>query len=406
MARKSSLPIPTGALAFVHHEAAGGAVLVGAAIFALVIANTPLATLYNQLLETHLTIRLGTLGLDKNLLHWINDGLMAIFFFLVGLEIKRELMTGELSTPKLAALPFVAAVGGMIVPALIYFAINRDNLDALKGWAVPTATDIAFAVGVLALLGSRVPPALKVFLLALAIIDDLGAIIVIAIFYTAELSVISLVLAALGILALILLNLRGVVRLAPYVLIGIFVWLCVLESGVHATLAGVASAFAIPRDLKAANAKHGGIASADDLMDALHPWATFLVLPLFAFANAGVSLSGVTWDTLTSPIPFGIVAGLVVGKPAGIMLFAFLVVSLRLASLPQGVGWAQMLGAGLLAGIGFTMSLFIGTLAFPDPSYAVEVRIGVLGASFVAASAGYLLLRSLAGANDGAKGPH
>ena len=384
-----------GALAFVHHEAAGGIFLMIAAFAALLIANSPAAPLYNTFLDTHLSIRLGDLGLDKNLLHWINDGLMAIFFFLVGLEIKRELMVGELSTPKQAALPFAAAVGGMIVPALIYFAINRDNLSALPGWAIPMATDIAFAVGVLALLGSRVPAALKVFLLALAIIDDLGAIIVNALFYTSDLSVLSLVLAGIGLAILTALNLRGVVRLAPYVLVGLFVWVCVLKSGVHATLAGVATAFAIPLDLNTSAGKKTGMTSANDLMEALHPWVTFLVLPLFAFANAGVSLAGVGFQALTDGIPLGIAAGLLIGKPVGVLLFSGLMIGLGLASLPQGTTWAHMLGAGFLAGIGFTMSLFIGTLAFPDPGLAGEVRIGVLGGSLVAATIGYLILSRL-----------
>lgn len=395
-----------GALAFVHHEAAGGVFLIGAALAALVIANSPFAPAYHEWLETHLSVKFGTMGLDKSLLHWINDGLMAIFFFLVGLEIKRELMTGELSTPRQAALPFMAAFGGMVVPALIYFLINRDNPDTLRGWAIPAATDIAFAVGVLALLGSRVPPALKVFLLALAIIDDLGAIIVIAIFYTADLSVLSLVLAGIGLAALASLNMAGVVRFAPYVLIGIFVWFCVLKSGVHATLAGVATAFAIPGDLKTKHSAGGGISSADDLMHALHPWVTFLVVPLFAFANAGVSLAGVTVDKIMGTIPLGIAAGLVLGKPIGVMLFSWLAVVTRVAALPAGVTWMHMLGAGLLAGIGFTMSLFIGTLAFPDPKYAADVRIGVLGGTMISATLGYLLLSSLPYPGGAAKKTH
>lgn len=393
-----------GALAFVHHEAAGGILLMFAAVAALLIANSPGAALYNTFLDTHLSIRLGHLELDKNLLHWINDGLMAIFFFLVGLEIKRELKVGELSSPKQAALPFAAALGGMVVPALVYFVINRDNLSALPGWAIPMATDIAFAVGVLALLGSRVPPSLKVFLLALAIIDDLGAIIVIALFYTSDLSVLSLVLAGMGLLVLAALNLQGVVRLAPYVLVGLFVWVCVLKSGVHATLAGVATAFAIPLDLNTSTAKRSGMTSANDLIESLHPWVTFLVLPLFAFANAGVSLAGVGFAQLTDSIPLGIAAGLLIGKPVGVLLFAGLVIALKLATLPQGCRWPHMVGAGFLAGIGFTMSLFIGTLAFPDPALAGEVRIGVIGGSIIAATLGYLILSQLSARPNGKPG--
>ena len=389
-------PSFAGALAFARHEAAGGVFLLGAALIALLVANSELKPLYDALLETHVSIRIGEFGLDKNLLHWINDGLMAIFFFLVGLEIKRELKVGELSTARQATLPFAAALGGMIAPALIYVYVNYDMPGALHGWAIPTATDIAFAVGALALLGTRAPPALKVFLLALAIIDDLGAIIIIAVFYTSKLSLSALALALGGIALLFLLNLRGVVRLAPFVLVGFIVWLCVLESGVHATLAGVITAFAVPLDVNTTIDKRGGVTGVGELMEALHPWVTFLVLPLFAFANAGVNLSGVTADMLLSGIPLGIAAGLVIGKPVGILLMSWLTTAIGVAELPQGTRWAHMVGAGFLAGIGFTMSLFIGTLAFPDPARAADIRIGVLGGSTVAAVIGYLLLARLA----------
>jgi NhaA family Na+:H+ antiporter len=383
------------ALRFIHHEATGGIVLMCAAIIALVIANSPAASLYGALLDTHVSIRIGEYGLDKNLLHWINDGLMAIFFFLVGLEIKRELVNGELSSFGQAALPFAAAVGGMIMPALIYLAINDENAVAWRGWAIPTATDIAFAVGVMAVLGKRIPPALKIFLLALAIIDDLGAILIIAIFYTSKLSLASLALAAAGIVLLAALNLTGVKRLAPYVLVGILVWLCVLKSGVHATLAGVVAAFAVPLDLNTSSAKRMGMTSANDLMENLHPWVTFLVLPLFAFANAGVSLKDVGLDTLAGGVPLGIALGLILGKPIGILIFSKIMTATGLAELPQGCRWPHMLGAGCLAGIGFTMSLFIGTLAFPDPSFADDVRLGVLGGSIASAVLGYLILAQL-----------
>ncbi len=387
----------SGALQFIHHEASGGVVLMCAAIVALLIANSPAASLYGALLDTHVSIRIGEYGLDKNLLHWINDGLMAIFFFLVGLEIKREMVAGELSSLGQASLPLAAALGGMIAPALIYLTINQENAAAYRGWAIPTATDIAFAVGVMAVLGKRIPTALKIFLLALAIIDDLGAIIIIAIFYTSKLSVSSLALAAAGTALLFALNFARVKRLAPYVLVGIFVWLCVLKSGVHATLAGVIAAFAVPLDLNTSTAKRTGMTSANDLMESLHPWVTFLVLPLFAFANAGVALSGVTIDTLTEGVPLGIALGLFLGKPIGVLLFSAVMVFSGLASLPQGCRWGHMLGAGCLAGIGFTMSLFIGTLAFPDPSFADDVRLGVLGGSIVSAIVGYLLLARLDG---------
>jgi Na+:H+ antiporter, NhaA family len=394
MTRKTRLK---GALEFIHHEASGGIMLLFAAVVALGLANSPAAYLYDQLLHTQVTVKVGQFGVDKNLLHWINDGLMAIFFFHVGLEIKREFIVGELSTPKQAALPAIAALGGMIVPAMVYIGINWGDHRALGGWAIPTATDIAFAVGVLALVGSRIPPALKIFLLALAIIDDLGAILIIAVFYTAKLSLSALSFAGLGILILALLNRQRVTRIAPYVLTGIFVWLCVLKSGVHATLAGVATAIAVP--LIAAPSQHGEPtrSPAERLQASLHPWVNFLVLPAFAFANAGVSLAGVTLMKLMSPIPFGIAAGLFVGKPIGVFLFSHAAISLGLGTRPEGTSWTQLFGVGLLAGIGFTMSLFIGMLAFPEPQYAADIRIGVLCGSVVSALIGYLILRQARG---------
>lgn len=383
-----------GALEFVHHEASGGIMLLFAAVLALVLANSSLAALYGALLDTPVTIRVGALGVDKNLLHWINDGLMAIFFFHVGLEIKRELIEGELSTLKQAALPAIGALGGMVVPALIYYAINRDDPSALAGWAIPTATDIAFAVGVLALVGSRIPPSLKIFLLALAIIDDLGAILIIAIFYTTNLSLTALSLAAVGVVALAVLNSRGVTRTAAYVLVGIFVWLCVLKSGVHATLAGVITAFAIPLTPLAGEGRSSKPESlASKLQESLHPWVNFGVLPAFAFANAGVSLAGLTFDKLMSPIPLGIALGLLVGKTVGVFSFTWLAIALGAGSRPEGSSWPQVLGVAVLAGIGFTMSLFIGMLAFPGPEKAADIRIGVLAGSIVAALVGYLILK-------------
>jgi NhaA family Na+:H+ antiporter len=382
-----------GALAFIsHHEASGGVVLLLAALFALVLANSGAANLYGALLDTHVSVRIGEFGLDKNLLHWINDGLMAIFFFLVGLEIKRELVEGELSTVKQAALPVIGALGGMVVPALIYITINAGDAHALRGWAIPTATDIAFAVGILAFVGSKIPSSLKIFLLALAIIDDLGAILIIAIFYTANLSLAALALAAIGVAALVVLNARGVTRTAAYVLVGTFVWLCVLKSGVHATLAGVVTALAIPLTPVEQNGKSESLASR--LQESLHPWVTFLVLPAFAFANAGVSLAGLGLEQLLSPIPLGIASGLLIGKPVGIFLFSFAAIALGLGSRPEGT-WPQLFGVGVVAGIGFTMSLFIGMLAFPEPQHAADIRIGVLSGSICAAVLGYLLLRHL-----------
>jgi Na+:H+ antiporter, NhaA family len=379
--------------AFLHHEAAGGIALFLAAVAALMLANSPLVQLYEHALHMPLKAGIAPLVLEKTLSHWINDGLMVIFFFVVGLEIKRELVVGALSSVKQAALPLAAAAGGMIVPALIYAAINRDDPDALNGWAIPCATDIAFAVGVLALLGSRIPPALKIFLLALAIIDDLGAILIIAAFYTADLSLSALGLAAIGVVGLVALNRNGVTRIAPYVAVGVFVWLCVLKSGVHATLAGVITALAVPLS--------NGAEEADDysspalwLQHTLHPWVTFGVLPLFALANAGVSFSGFSLNSLGATIPLGIILGLVIGKPIGVFTFSWIAIKTGVADRPDGATWAQILGIGVLAGIGFTMSLFIGMLAFPASENGDAIRLGVLAASIVAGVMGYLILRS------------
>ena len=379
--------------ALLNHEAAGGVLLLAAAILALILDNSPLEWLYDRLLETPVSVRIGTpesgLGIDKPLLLWINDGLMALFFLLVGLELKRELLIGDLSSWRRAVLPLIAALGGMIVPALIYAAINVGNPAGLRGWAIPAATDIAFAVGVLALLGPRVPPSLKIFLLALAIIDDLGAIIIIALFYTQDLAPAALALALVGCAGLWALNRADVRNFTPYVVVAVFMWVCVLKSGVHATLAGVALALAIP------------LRSADDapsmlerMEHGLKPWVTFLVAPLFAFANAGVSLAGVSVATLMAPVPLGIAAGLFLGKQLGIFAATWLAVHFRLAEMPTGASWRQVYGTAALAGIGFTMSLFIGSLAFPDPSYAIAVRIGVIVGSLASGVLGYLVLRS------------
>jgi Na+:H+ antiporter, NhaA family len=381
----------SGVKAFFEHEAAGGIVLFAAALLGLVLVNSPAGSFYEALLETHIPVGVTPLALDKSLLHWINDGLMAIFFFLVGLEIKRELVVGELSTAKQAALPVIAALGGMIVPALIYAALNWGDPVALRGWAIPAATDIAFAVGVLALLGPRIPAPLKIFLLALAIIDDLGAIIIIAVFYTASLSLVALGLAAVGIAALVLLNSRGVTAIWPYVLIGLFIWVCVMESGVHATLAGVATALAVPL----APAPGHSESTLERLELALGPWVRFGVLPLFAFANAGVSLAGITLAHVTSAIPMGIALGLLVGKPVGIFAFSLAAIGAKLATKPEGSTWPQIFGVAILGGIGFTMSLFIGMLAFTDAERAAEIRIGVLLGSLASALAGYLVLRAV-----------
>ena len=369
------------------HEAAGGVVLLVAALLALALANSPLAWLYDRLLDTPVSVRLGAFGIDKPLLLWINDGLMAIFFFLVGLELKRELLIGELSSMRRAMLPAVAALGGMAVPALIYAAINAGNPVGLKGWAIPAATDIAFAVGVLALLGPRVPASLKVFLLALAIIDDLGAIVIIALFYAHDLAPAALVLATIGIATLFAMNRAGVRTFAPYVIVGIIMWACVLKSGVHATLAGVALALAIPLERRSE-----GSSMLERAENGVAPWVHFGVAPIFAFANAGVSLAGVTLATALAPIPLGIALGLFLGKQLGIFASTWAAVRLGFGDLPSGASWRQVYGVAILGGIGFTMSLFIGTLAFPDPAYAAPVRVGVLLGSFASAFAGYALL--------------
>jgi NhaA family Na+:H+ antiporter len=390
-----------GALAFLEHEAAGGVTLFAAAALALIFSNSALRSLYNAFLETPVSVRVGALSIDKPLLLWINDGLMAIFFFLVGLETKRELLRGELSSLDRAALPAIAALGGMALPAMIYAMINMGDTVRLHGWAIPAATDIAFAVTVLALVGARIPPSLKIFLLALAILDDLGAIVIIALFYTAHLSVTSLLLAGAGIIALLVLNLRGTARLAPYALVGSFIWVCVLKSGVHATLAGVVVALAIPLRIAATP-----YTPLEQVEDNLHPWVAFGVLPLFGFANAGVSLEGLSFAKLLESIPLGIALGLFLGKQVGILGFTWRAVRLGLCRKPVGATWSQIYGVAVLGGIGFTMSLFIGTLAFPDPAYASDVRIGVLAGSLLSATIGFVVLKYIAAADPARDARH
>lgn len=371
---------------FFQLEAASGLLLIAAAVLALIINNSPLSDLYGGLLEVPVAIQVGALNIAKPLLLWINDGLMALFFLLIGLEVKREVVDGHLSKPSQVILPATAAVGGMVVPALIYWFINRDNPAAVAGWAIPTATDIAFALGVLALLGKRIPVSLKLFLMTLAIIDDLGAIIVIALFYSGTLSSVSLLLAAACLLVLVAMNRLGVVKLGPYMIVGLILWVCVLKSGVHATLAGVALALCIP--LRTRNAEPSPLLA---LEHALHPWVAYAILPLFAFANAGVSLAGMTVDSFTHPVPMGITVGLLLGKTVGVFGLTWVAVKLRLAALPAGAGWGQILGVAILCGIGFTMSLFVGSLAFAPGSseYAGMDRMGILTGSFFAAVIGY-----------------
>jgi len=374
---------------FFQLEAASGLLLIAAAVLALIINNSPLSYLYSGLLDVPVAVQVGALNIAKPLLLWINDGLMALFFLLIGLEVKREVVDGHLSKPAQVILPATAAVGGMVVPALIYWFIDRDNPAAVAGWAIPTATDIAFALGVLALLGKRVPVSLKLFLMTLAIIDDLGAIIVIALFYSGTLSSVSLLLAAACLVALVAMNRLGVVKLGPYMIVGLILWVCVLKSGVHATLAGVALALCIP--LRTRNAETSPLLS---LEHALHPWVAYAILPIFAFANAGVSLAGMSADSFTHPVPMGIAVGLLLGKTVGVFGLTWLAVKLRMAALPEGAGWGQILGVAILCGIGFTMSLFVGSLAFAPGSsdYAGMDRMGILTGSFFAAVIGYAVI--------------
>ncbi len=376
---------------FLKLESASGLLLIGSMVLALICANTPLSSLYGVFLDTHVAVHIGAFVLAKPLLLWINDGLMAIFFLLVGLEVKREVLVGELSSIPQVALPGVAAIGGMVVPALIYVWFNWSDATTIKGWAIPTATDIAFALGVMALLGDRVPQALKLFLLTLAIIDDLAAIVIIALFYTNQLAITSLLLATGAIIALIIMNRFGVTRIAAYMVVGVFFWICVLKSGVHATLAGVILAFTIPLTTKG----QPGHSPAQDLEHNLHPWVAFAILPIFAFANAGISFVGMTPMALMAPLPLGISIGLFVGKPLGIIGFSWAAVKLKIAQLPSDVNWRAFYGMAALCGIGFTMSLFISTLALVGVSYEVgaAARLGILIGSLFSALIGYFLLR-------------
>lgn len=377
---------------FFKQEAASGILLVIATALALVIANSPLSYLYEALLDTPVAIVIGQLSIHKPLLLWINDGLMAVFFFSVGLEIKREALHGELSSPAKIVLPIMGAIGGMAVPAAIYSYINWGDPVAMRGWAIPTATDIAFALGVLSLLGSRVPLSLKMFLLTLAIADDLGAIIIIALFYTADLSTISLVIASIAIAVLLIMNVRGVSGIAPYILVGVVLWVAVLKSGVHATLAGVILGLIIP----AGSEDPSGRNNLERLEDELRAPVSFVILPLFAFANTGLSLAGLTLASVLQPVPLGIALGLFLGNQIGIFSMCFLAVKLRIASLPGGVGWKEMYGVSILCGIGFTMSLFISSLAFTDGQhFAFNDRLGILMGSLTSAVVGYVVLRVL-----------
>ena len=377
---------------FINHEATAGFVLAVAAIAALIASNAVMvAPYYQAFLTVSAQVAVGDWQLAKPLVFWINDALMTVFFFLVGLEIKRESLEGHLASRDQLMLPLLAAAGGMAMPAAVYtlVAYGADGGALLRGWAIPTATDIAFALGALALLGPRVPLPLKVFLLALATLDDLGAIAIIAVFYTSELSVAALCLAALTLAGLILLNRLGVIRIVPYIALGVLLWLFVLRSGVHPTLSGVALAFAIPLRGKR------GAPMLEQLEEALHPYVKWLILPLFAFANAGVTFHGFNMETLLQPLPLAIAAGLVLGKPLGIFGMTALVVKTGWSRLPTNCTFAHMLGAACLGGIGFTMSLFIGMLAFSGETELAGVRLGVLCGSLISAVIGFIILRAV-----------
>ena len=374
---------------FLQKESAGGIVLIFAAALALAVANSPLASAYTGLLDIPVIAAIGSFAIDKPLLLWINDGLMAVFFFLVGLEVKREVLEGQLSSWNKASLPLIAAIGGMAIPALVFIGLNLDSPDNIRGWAIPAATDIAFALGILSLLGPRVPVALKALLLAIAVIDDIGAIAIIALFYSGELDTGMLGAAATVFVVMLAVGRAKVQSTIPYVLLAILMWAFVLKSGVHATLAGVAAAMTVPLDK---DSDHGPL---ERMEHALHPWVAFLVIPIFGFANAGVTLVGIEPSALIDPLPLGIALGLLVGKQLGIFGFAWLAVKTGLAALPENVNWRQIHALSLLAAIGFTMSLFIGNLAFAAPEMIDAVKLGVLSGSTIAAIAGYLLLKSV-----------
>jgi len=373
---------------FFKLEAASGLILLISAIIALIISNSPLSNLYFQTLEKYLFIGINNFGIKLSILHWINDALMAIFFFFVTLEIKREFLQGELSNPKQALLPIIAAVGGMLVPALFYIFINLSNPETLNGWAIPSATDIAFSLGVLSLLGSRVPISLKVFLTALAIIDDLGAIVIIAFFYTGDLSIKYLLLIFLAFISLLVLNKLNIKKFVPYLLVGLFLWFFTHESGIHATIAGVLLACVIPH-----RKKEKDYSLLMKIEHSISPYVAFGIMPLFALANAGVSLKGISLSSFTSTVPLGIVIGLFFGKQIGVFLFSFISIKLKIATMPNNSDWLKLYGVGILTGIGFTMSLFVGNLAFVENiQYMDGVKIGVLTGSFLSTIVGYMLL--------------
>ena len=373
---------------FFQLEAASGLVLLIAAIIALVISNSNLSEIYFKTLEQYLFVGINSFGLKLSVIHWINDLFMAIFFFFVTLEIKREFIQGELSNLKKAMLPIIAAVGGMIVPAFFYILINYGNSETLNGWAIPSATDIAFSLGILSLLGSRVPISLKIFLTALAIIDDLGAILIIAFFYSGKLSVSYLSLILIAYIFLLLLNKLNVKKFLPYLLVGIFMWFFTYKSGIHATIAGVLLASTIPH-----RKKEKDFSLLIKLEHAISPYVAFMIMPIFAFANAGVSLDGLSLSSLFLPVPLGILLGLFIGKQIGVMIFSFVAVKFGVAQMPNNSNWFSLYGISVLTGIGFTMSLFVGNLAFVENTHYIDgVKIGVLTGSLLSTVFGYVIL--------------
>lgn len=376
---------------FFKLESASGILLMIAAALALIVANSPLAALYDSFLNIPVAVQVGKLEIAKPLLLWINDGFMAIFFFLVGLELKREIRSGQLSKPDNIMLPAIGALGGMVVPAAIYVFFTIGDDHALSGWAIPAATDIAFALGVLALLGSRIPTSLKIFLVSLAIIDDIGAILIIALFYTNNISTGPLIVAGLSLFVLWWMNKRNVTEIASYVLIGVVLWVAMLKSGVHATLAGVLLAFFIPMYDK----KKAGYLPVQELEHSLHPAVAYVILPLFAFANAGINFSDMGMESIAHPVTLGVLLGLFVGKQVGVFGFCYVAIKLKLTKLPSDISMIQLYGTALLCGVGFTMSLFIGSLAFEETGMklAFDERVGILGGSLLSAVAGYLVLR-------------
>ncbi len=383
---------------FIKKESSAGIILIFVTILALILQNSPLSQFYNSFLHTPVEIRFSDLQIAKPLLLWVNDGLMAIFFFLIGLEVKREVMEGHLSSISQSILPVIAAIGGMVVPAIVFLAFNWQDPFAANGWAIPTATDIAFALGILSLLGNRVPISLKIFLMALAIIDDLGAIVIIALFYTSDLSMLSIIVASIALAILFVMNRIGVTKKAAYIIVGVILWVSVLKSGVHATLAGVALAFMIPLYSYKDGKKFSML---KEMEHDLHYWVAFFILPLFAFVNAGVDLRGLSIEEMLGPVPMGIMLGLFLGKQLGVFGFSYLAIKFKIAKLPEGSNLKQLYGVAVLTGIGFTMSLFVDSLAYGDSDiFKYADRLAILLGSFASGLAGYLILKSVKGVKE------